>query len=128
MGGIWVGWQETHKQSTTSQSPPNLWGPNLCYAHLSHPTAAESCALTPGGPSHTSAPCAGLDRGHRIPLHTLPCVRPDLHQGGEHHGKCGHGEAQHIEKGDGSEGLLCIQDVVLIHKHVDSKARQGDLG
>lgn len=41
MGRIWVGWQEPHKQSTTSQSPSNLWAPNLCYARESCPTPLQ---------------------------------------------------------------------------------------
>lgn len=67
-------------------------------------------------------------RCYEIPCHPLPYVRTDLHRRREDHGKHGHGEAQHIEKGDGSKGLLCIQNIVLIHQHVDSKAGQGDLG
>lgn len=67
-------------------------------------------------------------RYHEIPLHPLHYVRADLHQGREDQGQHGHGEAQHVEKRNGSKCLLCIQDVVLIHQHIDSKAGQGDLG
>lgn len=48
-------------------------------------------------------------------------LRADLHHGRENQGQHGHGEAQHIEKGDGGKSFLCIQDVVLIHQYVDSK-------
>lgn len=67
-------------------------------------------------------------RYHKIPLQPLSFFKADLHQGRKDQGQHGHGEAQHVEKGDGSKGFLCIQDVVLIHQHVNSKAGQGDLG
>lgn len=97
------------------------------------PASVESCALTPGCPKPRSITdpsplCWFGQRYHKIPLHALPYVRADLHQGREDQGQHGHGEAQHVEKGDGSKGLLCIQDVVLIHQYIDSKAGQGDLG
>ena len=141
MGHSWVSWQEPRKWTTPIHTVPcpststSLCAPSLCQVCESCPVPlpAEFCALTPGCPrpmsiTHLSPLCSFGQRYHKMPLHPLPYVKADLHQGREDQGQHGHGETQHIEKGDSSKGLLCIQDVVLIHQYIDGKACQGDLG
>ena len=50
-----------------------------------------------------------------------------LHNAADDHGEDIQGEAEDVEQGQGHEGLLGIQDVVLIDCHVDGKRRQGHL-
>lgn len=37
------------------------------------------------------------------------------------------GKAEDVEERQGHEGLLCVQDVVLIDRHVHRERRQGNL-
>jgi hypothetical protein len=50
-----------------------------------------------------------------------------LHDAADDHGEDVEGETKDVEQGQGHEGLLCIQDVVLVHGHIDGKSRQGHL-
>lgn len=50
-----------------------------------------------------------------------------LHDAADDHGENIQGEAKDVEQGQGHEGLLGIQDVVLVDGHVDGKRAQGHL-
>lgn len=50
-----------------------------------------------------------------------------LHDAADDHGENVQGETEDVEQGQGHEGLLGIQDVVLVDGHVDSERRQGHL-
>lgn len=58
----------------------------------------------------------------------ISCKATHLHHGGQCHWKHAKWETQDIEECYRSKGLLCIQDVVLIHHHIDSKGTYRNLG
>lgn len=50
-----------------------------------------------------------------------------LHNAADDLGKHVEGKPEDVEKREGHKGLLCIQDVVLIHCHKHSEGCQGNL-
>lgn len=63
----------------------------------------------------------------RDPLSEVPQPCLYLHDAADDHGENIQGEAKDVEQGQGHEGLLGIQDVVLVDGHVDGKRAQGHL-
>ena len=63
----------------------------------------------------------------RAPSLKPPRSRLYLHNAADDHGEDIQGEAEDVEQGQGHEGLLGIQDVVLVDGHVDGKRGQGHL-
>lgn len=84
------------------------------------------------GTSHTEA---AASRGLSCPSASFPPSpfpetprsRLYLHNAADDHGEDIQGEAENVEQSQGHEGLLGIQDVVLVDGHVDSKRGQGHL-
>lgn len=51
----------------------------------------------------------------------------NLHHAADDHGEHVKGKPQDVEESKRHEGLLRVQNVLLVHKHVDGKRRQRHL-
>lgn len=87
----------------------------------------------PPGHSVTGNAEGIASKGTAVPLCSVspgtPQLQPRLylHDAADDHGENIQGKTEDVEQGQGHEGFLGIQDVVLVDGDVDGKCRQGHL-